>query len=557
MTPVASIVPPRTLGFADARALLLFLIMLTVGACAQLDRLPAVGVADTDRASVAGISEARFMANDTAALAAFGRRLYERESKYFSSLGRPIPPEALLAISGGGDNGAFGAGVLVGWSESRTRPSFKIVTGISTGALIAPLAFVGPEYDPLLAEMYTTIGQSDIFEKRPVLAGLVSDALADSMPLRNLIAKYVDAKLVARIAEESRRGRALVIITTNLDAGVPVIWNIGAIAESGRPEAIGLIRNILLASASVPGFFPPVMFDVMVDGIAHQEMHVDGGASMQTFLYPAALQVRKIPNGGGARPRIGYVIRNGRLTQGWDEVARSTPTIATRAVATLTTNSGVGDLYRIYALAKRDGVRRIGLARALARHCDPDSRLPLEDGRHGAAPFLFDGTVDNQRTLRPGARRAEKQDCCQKDADLRGADSCRQHSLVHGGFLRNSDFPRSFNPHHGGCQRDPETSIVSQRTSFRAGVQASTGFPCRSPSPRRKSLVHPPATFPASACGSDLSWDSRRGASGPASVLPAETLAPSRGWRVPHCGAPSRPMAALTITLAARPVYPQ
>jgi predicted acylesterase/phospholipase RssA len=333
------------------------LMLMAVGACAQLDRLPAVAVADTARASVAGISEARFMASDTAALTAFGGRLYERESKYFSSLGRPIPPESLLAISGGGDNGAFGAGVLVGWSESRTRPSFKIVTGISTGALIAPLAFVGPEYDPLVAEMYTTIGQSDIFEKRPVLAGLVSDALADSTPLQNLIAKYVDANLVTRIAEESRRGRALVIITTNLDAGVPVIWNIGAIAESERPEAIGLIRKILLASASIPGFFPPVMLDVTVNGDAHQEMHVDGGASMQTFLYPAALQVRKIPDGGGPRPRTAYVIRNGRLTQGWDEVARSTPAIATRAVATLITNSGVGDLYRIYALAKRDDVR--------------------------------------------------------------------------------------------------------------------------------------------------------------------------------------------------------
>jgi Patatin-like phospholipase len=354
MIPVASIVLPRTMGFAHARASFLFLIVLAVGACAQLDRLPAVAVADTDRASVAGISEVRFLPSDTAAMATFGRRLHERESKYFSS--RPIPPESLLAISGGGDNGAFGAGVLVGWSESRTRPSFKIVTGISTGALIAPLAFVGPEYDPLLSQMYTTIDQTDIFEKRPLLEGLVSDALADSTPLQHLLAKYVDANLVSRIAEESRRGRALVIITTNLDAGVPVIWNIGAIAESERAEAPGLIRKILLASASIPGFFPPVMFNVMVDGVAHQEMHVDGGASMQTFLYPAALQVRKIPN-GGSRPRTAYVIRNGRLTQGWDEVARSTPAIATRAVATLTTNSGVGDLYRIYALAKRDGVR--------------------------------------------------------------------------------------------------------------------------------------------------------------------------------------------------------
>ena len=357
MILVASIGLARRLGLAQARALSLFLILLALGACAQFDRLPAVAVADTDRASVAGIADARFLSNDTATMTAFGRRLHERESKYFALLGRPIPPESLLAISGGGDNGAFGAGVLVGWSESGARPSFKIVTGISTGALIAPLVFVGREYDPLLADMYTTIDQTNIFEKRPIVAGLLSDALADSAPLQHLLAKYVDAKLVARIAEESRRGRALVIITTNLDAGVPVIWNIGAVAESGRPEAIGLIREILLASASVPGFFPPVMVDVMVDGVAHQEMHVDGGASMQTFLYPAALQVRKIPNGGGARPRTAYVIRNGRLTQGWDEVARSTPAIATRAVATLTTNSGVGDLYRIYALAKRDGVR--------------------------------------------------------------------------------------------------------------------------------------------------------------------------------------------------------
>ena len=331
---------PTCPSFVPARALVVFLILLAVGACAQLGRLPAVAVADTDRATIAGISDARLMATDTAALTAFGRRLHERESKYFSSLGRPIPPEYLLAISGGGDNGAFGAGVLVGWSESRTRPSFKIVTGISTGALIAPLAFVGPEYDAQLAGMYTTIDQTDIFEKRPILAGLVSDALADSRPLQNLIAKYVDAHLVARIAEESRHGRALAIITTDLDAGVPVIWNIGAIAESGRPEAVDLICKILLASASIPALFPPVMFDVVVDGVAHQELHVDGGASMQTFLYPAALQVRRIP---GAQSRTAYVIRNGRLTQDWDEVARSTPAIATRAVATLTTNSGVGD----------------------------------------------------------------------------------------------------------------------------------------------------------------------------------------------------------------------
>src|ERR1700752_2272983 len=181
--------------FALTRALFVLLIFVAVEACTQLGRLQAVPVADTDRARIAGISEARFFASDTAALDAFGRRLYERENRYYSSLGQRMPPEYLLAISGGGDNGAFGAGVLIGWSESGTRPAFKIVTGISTGALIAPLAFVGHEYDPLLADMYTTIDQTDIFEKRPLVAGLLSDALADSTPLQRLLAKYVDANL--------------------------------------------------------------------------------------------------------------------------------------------------------------------------------------------------------------------------------------------------------------------------------------------------------------------------------------------------------------------------
>jgi len=334
------------------------LIMLGVGlaGCVELGRLAAVSSKDTGRASVLGISDARFLTSDTAALTAVARRLYDREVKYFASLGRPIPPESILAISGGGDNGAFGAGLLVGWSENGTRPAFKVVTGISTGALAAPFAFLGSEFDPVLAEMYTTIDQQDIFRKRPILAGFASDALADTTPLKNLIAKYLDERIVERIAGEYRRGRILIVITTNLDAGVPVIWNIGAIAESGHSEAVGLIRKVLLASASVPALFPPVMFNVAVDGVDHQELHVDGGASMQTFLYPAALRIGKIPGAGVRRTRIAYIIRNGRLAEDWTEIDRSTLSIATRAVATLITNNGVGDLYRMYALAKRDGV---------------------------------------------------------------------------------------------------------------------------------------------------------------------------------------------------------
>jgi len=345
------------LSFASrTRASVLIATLLAVGGCAQLGRLAAVSATDTSRASVLGIRDARFLPDETTAITAISRRLYDREVKYFASLNRPVPPEYILAVSGGGDNGAFGAGLLVGWSENGTRPSFKVVTGISTGALIAPFAFLGSEFDPALAELYTTIDERNIFQKRPMLAGVASDALADSTPLQHMIAKYLDERIVARIGEEYQHGRILIIITTNLDAGVPVMWNIGGIAESGHPEAVGLIRKILLASASIPAIFPPVMFNVAVDGVEHQELHVDGGASMQTFLYPATLRIGKIRGAGPPRAHTAYIIRNGRLAEAWNETERSTLSIATRAVATLTTNSGVGDLYRMYAQAKRDGV---------------------------------------------------------------------------------------------------------------------------------------------------------------------------------------------------------
>ena len=335
--------------------MLLLLVSMAVVGCAHMDRLAAVAKQDTGRATILGIPDARFLPTDDQAIAALGRRLNERESSYYASIGQPVPPEKLLAISGGGDNGAFGAGLLVGWSEAGTRPQFKVVTGISTGALIAPFAFLGSDYDPMLAEIYTGIEQKDIFEKRSLLAGFVSDGLADTTPLQNLIAKYVDADLLERIAREYRHGRSLIVVTTDLDAGVPVIWNIGAIAQTGRPEAVDLIRKILLASASLPAIFPPVMFDVEVDGVKHQELHVDGGTSMQTFLYPATLRISSTL---AARPRqrTAYVIRNGRLSETWREVDRSTFSIAERALTTLTTNSGLGDLYRIYLLARRDGI---------------------------------------------------------------------------------------------------------------------------------------------------------------------------------------------------------
>ena len=277
----------------------------------------------------------------------------QRERAYLARTGaaNTLPPAYLLALSGGGDDGAFGAGLLVGWSARGTRPKFKVVTGISAGALAAPFAFLGSGYDDVLREVYTGIGPPNVFTRRSFLAAISDDAMTNSAPLAQMISRYVNDDVVAQLADEYGKGRLLLIATTNLDAGQPVIWNIGAIAHSHDPRARELICKILLASASIPAVFPPVLFDVEVDGQIYQEMHVDGGAIAQTFLYPPGLTavVKK-------RRRVAYIIRNGRFSVGWKQVDRSTLAIAGRAVSTLTASDGIGDIYRIYATTKRDGV---------------------------------------------------------------------------------------------------------------------------------------------------------------------------------------------------------
>ena len=339
-----------------AGAALCALCLLGLAGCGQLGRDPPEPVADISRTTVLDLSNARyFIEGDPAPIVAEYRRAYAREEAYFTSVHRPLPDANYLAISGGGDNGAFGAGILVGWSEHGSRPRFKAVTGVSAGALLAPFAFVGPQDDQALAEILTNIDQKNVFEKRPIFAAIASDALTDTTPLTELIARYVDERMVADIAREYGRGRLLFIATTNLDAGQSVIWNIGAIAQSRHPDAVKLIRRILLASASIPAIFPPVMFDVTYDGGTYQELHVDGGAISQAFLYPPTIALGKL-GGIGKRSRTAYIIRNGKVRVDAAPTERRTLPIATRAVSALTTSNGVGDLYRLYTTTKRDGV---------------------------------------------------------------------------------------------------------------------------------------------------------------------------------------------------------
>ena len=336
--------------YAATRATFWLLVLLAT-ACSNPTRLSAVPGELTNSATVSGIPNARFWADtDGPAMLREAQQARAREDN-------PDAPASYLALSGGSDNGAFGAGVLVAWSEVGDRPQFKLVTGISTGALIAPFAFLGAAYDPQLKAVYTTISPEDVYETRGLLSAVFSDALTKTDPLYGLISRYADQQMLDAIAREYQKGRLLFIGTTNLDVQRPVIWNIGAIAASGRPGSLELFRKILLASASVPGVFPPVMIPVEADGHSYQEMHVDGGAVAQTFLIPAPIgQLADLRSKQHARKRTAYVIRNARLDAEWASVDRRLLTIVGRAIGTMIQYSGYNDVVRIYFTSQRDGV---------------------------------------------------------------------------------------------------------------------------------------------------------------------------------------------------------
>ena len=271
-------------------------------------------------------------------------------------MGRPVVE--YLALSGGAEDGAFGAGLLVGWSKRGDRPRFEVVTGVSAGALIAPYAFLGPRYDAQLAELWTEFDPKMVFTPQ-VLAGLLgAEALADTKPLRELIAKHVDRRMLREIAQEYRSGRLLMIGTTNLDAQRQVIWNMGeiAVAAARDPEAAQLFRDVLLASASIPGLFPPVHVKVRVGEKTFEEMHVDGGATRHVFVAPAQFSLRTF-DGFYKQPPIRriYVVRNARLEPVYEAVQPNTLAIGARSLTTLTKSQSIGDLNHIYAMTQRDG----------------------------------------------------------------------------------------------------------------------------------------------------------------------------------------------------------
>src|SRR6195256_3332900 len=222
-----------------------------------------------------------------------------------------------LAMSGGGSDGAYAAGLLTGMTQAGNRPEFAVVSGASIGALIAPYAFLGPRYDEELHQLFTTITAGDIFEDRPT-----ADSLMDSWPLKRTIEKSVTPQLLADIAAEHRRGRLLLAVTANLDAGRPVVWNLGAIAARGDDKALQLFRSVLLASASIPGVFPPVLIEAESHGKPMQELHNDGTITAPFFIAPESVLA-----GTGTvhlPTKQLYVIANAKLSQQFEMTTMQT-----------------------------------------------------------------------------------------------------------------------------------------------------------------------------------------------------------------------------------------
>jgi predicted acylesterase/phospholipase RssA len=336
------------------------LVVANLQACGSLPRRDAVPALSTVRAVTSEAPTSRYWpALDIRPMFHVAAESDDRERAMLLKNGQPaehLPPADYLAISGGGDLGAFGAGLLIGWTEHGQRPEFKLVTGVSAGALIAPFAFLGPTYDNVLRTVCSSLGPRDVYHPRTLLAAISSDAFADNSPLAAIIAKYVTRDMLASIAREYAKGRLLLIGTTNLDARQPVVWNMGEIASSTDPRALVLFRKVMLASTAIPGIFPPVMIDVEVDGRHYQEMHVDGGVMTQVFVAPPTL-VRELnsPTGPYARERHVYVIRNGSVEPRWLSVERRTTKVARRALETLIYAQGVNDLYRLEVAAEREG----------------------------------------------------------------------------------------------------------------------------------------------------------------------------------------------------------
>lgn len=300
-----SVPTDRHVALRSARAALV-LLATVLGACAT-PRLAAPPKL-IDQVSPPGFPpQVRFLSSDRDYLVAhLGRAVRSLTAAAHG-------PIRILALSGGGAGGAFGAGVLYGLARTGQPTDFQVVTGVSAGALLAPFAFLGPSWDPQMKDAFDSYRTEHLLQRRPWLGFLVHPGIYSRGPLIALVNHFVTPRLIRAVAAQARKGRMLLVATTDLDKQESVIWNMGLIAQHGGPAALKLFAKVLVASASIPGVFPPVMIRVQRGDKTYQEMHVDGGTTLPFFVASDITDVLplRLPQLEGARV---YVIVNGQLS---------------------------------------------------------------------------------------------------------------------------------------------------------------------------------------------------------------------------------------------------
>lgn len=326
----------------------LILGALILAGCSTAPRIPYTA-ADAAVAGVPNMAEVRVLAD--VAPATFLKSVCPNFSVAVDRAAAP----AYLALSGGGADGAYGAGVLNGWTASGNRPEFTAVSGVSTGALIAPFAFLGPGYDDLLRDAYTSGIAKSLVASPRVERALFGSSLFGSQPMRDLVARYVDRSMLAQIAAEYAKGRCLAIVTTDLDAQRAVVWDMGRIASYGSPAALELFRDVLTASASTPVVFPPVFIGVEANGRAIQEMHVDGAVKAPVFTLPEAFLLSNARPERRLRFSI-YVLINNQIGPNFRVVPDRSVEIAGQTVSTMIKGQTRSVVFGTYQFARENGL---------------------------------------------------------------------------------------------------------------------------------------------------------------------------------------------------------
>lgn len=315
-------------------------LAIALSACSFIaPRRPAIPAALADAATIEASTTLRYWGDDA----------------HFASGHTLVKPGAdgrvdFLTLSGGGINGAYGAGYLVGWTYRGNRPEFEVVTGISVGAMMAPLAFLGPRYDARLQAAFSTLTQQTNMRVDFLAALFGAPSVLDNKIILTAIRALVDEQVISEVGAAHRKGRRLYIGTTNLDAQRPVIWDIGAIAISNIPNKLELVHRIILASTAVPGVFAPVLLDVEAQGYGFDELHVDGGVTQQVLLMPGGYK-------GGRGTQKLYVIFNGVVDPTPATVTKlASLDLLERAVPTLLKYLGRANLEQLANTAARNGI---------------------------------------------------------------------------------------------------------------------------------------------------------------------------------------------------------